>query len=98
MNIDKGRPVHRDIYVIDSETGQTGIWRAGALVRTEDITVLLAENRHALEGLQQAGRLKDGAVLPVSPKLRAAIEQLPSVYKIPREAARVAGLQKLLQF
>ena len=98
LNIDKGKPVHRDIYAIDCESGQTGVWRAGVLVRSEDITVLLKENKHKLEELQQAGRLKDGAVLPVSPKLRAAIEQLPSAYKTSREAARVAGLQKLLQF
>lgn len=98
LNMDKGKPVHRDIYVIDCETGQTQVWKAGTLQRTEDITVLLAENKEKLEELLRQGKLKDGAVLPVSPKLRAAIEQLPSVYQRPKESARFAGLQKLLHY
>ncbi len=98
MNTDKGKPVHRDIYVIDCETGQTQVWKAGTLLRVDDITVLLEENKEKLEEFQRQGKLKDGAVLPVSPKLSAAIRQLPSVYQRSKESARVAGLQELLQY
>ncbi len=81
LNIDKGKAVHRDIYVIDCETAQTQVWKAGQELRKENIGILLAENKTALEKLADDKKLKDGVVLAVSPKLLAAIEQLPPSFR-----------------
>src|SRR3989338_3621720 len=75
-----GKPVHRDIYAVDCETGKTQIWNAGNMTREDALAVLLQENNIALEEMLRAGTLRDGIVTPVSPKLHAAVDQLPSSF------------------
>ncbi|MEK6867196.1 MAG: hypothetical protein AABX98_00090 [Nanoarchaeota archaeon] len=76
----KENPINRQIYVINCATGQTDVWQYGQKQRTAPLAELLEENRAELQRKADAGELKDGLVLPVSPKLRAAIQQLPSSF------------------
>ncbi len=71
-------PVHRDVYVMNMKTGMTQVWNAGNMTEEIDIKTLLDRNRGLLEDMVRHGRLKDGKVQAVSPKVLAAIEQLPS--------------------
>ena len=76
----KEKPVNRQIYVVNCTTGETNVWQYGQKLRTAPVAELLEENRRELQQKANAGELQDGKVLPVSPKLRAAIQQLPSSF------------------
>ncbi len=75
------KPVHRDVYVIEMATGNTHVWNAGQKVRVENIGILLAENKTVLGKLADKGEMRRNAIHPVSPKVLAAIEQLPTRFK-----------------
>lgn len=74
----RNQPVNRCIYAIDCATGMTEIWESGnPATHPYSLSDLLAQNTSRLEGMQLRGELRDGIVQPVSPKLVAAVQQLP---------------------
>lgn len=94
LQFDNGTPMHRDIYVVNCETGTTEVWNAGMLKRTDSIATLLDENLKLLEDKISAGTLRDAKPIPVSPKVKAVLLQLP----YPMNTWNMQGIQPLLQF
>lgn len=74
----KNQPVHRYIFAVDCATGMTNIWKSGNPVpQLYPLSELLGDNTSSLKAMEQRGELHDGIVQPVSPKLAAAVRQLP---------------------
>jgi hypothetical protein len=76
-----GKPLDRQIYVINIATGDTKVYQSGSLQQQKNLGTLLAENKAALEAQGLVGS-------PVSLKFKAAVEQLPLRYAKRAETLR----------